>query len=362
MCPRYHPYVGGVETHVREISRRLVRKGIEIDVLTTDMSGDLIKEEEIEGVKIRRFKSWAPSEAYYFSNSLKNYLANHSKDYDIVHAHGYNAFPALYAKQTKSENGFVFTPHYLGKGQTFFRNLLHIPYKSIGKGIFEEADKVVCVSEYERLLVKEDFDVKDNKILIIPNGIDKNELSELQWKPEPAQPKIAFSGRLERRQKNVDKLIYAFDLLIREYNLNSRLVIIGRGPYENEMIRLIERLRLQDRLEWKHWLPRTQYLEELSTSNVFVYPSEHECYGITAAEAIAMGIPTVVANSTALAEFVEEELAYGIDLPITPKAIAEAVCKALMEARPRKNDSVVNSIMSWDTVTDQLLEKAYKYS
>jgi len=359
VCPRYHPYVGGVETHVRAVSERLVKKGLEIDVLTTDLNGDLVKEENIEGVKVRRFGCWAPSEAYYFSGSLKNFLAKHSNEYDIVHAHGYNAFPALYAKQTKSEKAFVFTPHYLGKGQTFFRNLLHIPYRFIGKGIFNEADSVICVSEYERLLVKEDFAVEEGKVLVIPNGVDKNELSEFQWKPNFSQPKITFSGRLERRQKNVDKLIYAFDLLVKEYNIDAKFVIIGRGPYENEMVRLIERLGLQERLEWRRWLPRRQYLEELATSNVFVAPSEHECYGIAAAEAIALGIPTVVANSTALAEFVEKELAFSISLPIIPSTIAKSIHKALIEARPKQSVSP-NAIMSWDVVADQLLEKVYK--
>ena len=32
VCPRYHPYIGGIETHVREISERLVKRGFELEI------------------------------------------------------------------------------------------------------------------------------------------------------------------------------------------------------------------------------------------------------------------------------------------------------------------------------------------
>lgn len=41
VCPRYYPYVGGVENHVKAIGERVTRKGIGVDILTTDASGKL---------------------------------------------------------------------------------------------------------------------------------------------------------------------------------------------------------------------------------------------------------------------------------------------------------------------------------
>lgn len=41
VCHRYYPYIGGVETRVEEISKRLVRKGFDVEVLTNDPSGKL---------------------------------------------------------------------------------------------------------------------------------------------------------------------------------------------------------------------------------------------------------------------------------------------------------------------------------
>lgn len=124
VCPRYHPDTGGVETHTKEISERLAEKGFEIEVLTTDPYGELPKEEIINSVRVKRFRSWAPNENYHFSNELRKYLARNSDDHDIIHAHSYHDFPALHAAQAKNRNKLVFTPHYHGEGHTFFRNTL----------------------------------------------------------------------------------------------------------------------------------------------------------------------------------------------------------------------------------------------
>lgn len=138
VSPRFYPYVGGIETHVREISRRLIREGIEVEVLTTDPSGELEKTQILDGVLIRRFRSFAPGEAYFLSCNLEQYLRKHSDSYDIVHAHSYSAFPSAHAARTKTQNKFVFTPHYHETGHTFLRRLLHVPYRFLGGQIFRK--------------------------------------------------------------------------------------------------------------------------------------------------------------------------------------------------------------------------------
>lgn len=359
ICPRYTPYIGGVETHVREISERLVKKGFEVEVLTTDSSKELSREEIIGGVKVKRFKSWAPDEAYYFSRELQKYLMKNSGNYDIMHAHLYHAFPALYCAQAKKSNVLIFTSHYVGKGQTFFRNLLHVPYKFIIKKIFEKCDKVICVSNYEKDLLMRKFKLKDEKVLVIPNGVNREELSKYKWNPRSFPPKITYSGRLERRQKNIDKLIQAFKILLHEYCIDAELAIIGRGPYEKGMKRLIKKLELQNNVSWKPWLPRCEYLEELVSTSIFVTPSEHECYCIAAAEAIVLCVPTLVADSSALSDYVKTGWALGVTSPITPQRLASAMYEALITPHV-KNCSSNKGILSWDQIVTKLIKQAYQ--
>src|SRR5487761_482928 len=95
VCARYFPSIGGVETHVMMISEWMKSHDVDIEILTTDPSGKLPTVSFVNGIKVRRFPSFAPGEAYYFSPKLNNFLRKHSGEYDIVHGHSYHSFPAL---------------------------------------------------------------------------------------------------------------------------------------------------------------------------------------------------------------------------------------------------------------------------
>jgi glycosyltransferase involved in cell wall biosynthesis len=359
VSPRYYPNVGGVETHVQQISERLAERGHQVEVACTDRSGTLPGEEKINGVCIRRFKSWAPNEAYYFSDKLKRYLAKKSQNFEIVHAHNYHAFPALYAARAKNDHSFIFTPHFLGSGQTEFRKFLHHIYKFAGKEIFENSQQVICVSEFERDEIKRNFELGEEKIKIIPNGVNIYELKRYPWKPGSIlHPRICYAGRFEKRQKNIDKLVESIRILVKDKNIDTELFLIGSGPFEKGVQELIKSLDIGKNVFIKKFLPRNDFLGEVSSCNVFVMPSEYECYGITAAEAIVMGVPTLVTDSSALHEFVKKGLATGIPTPVTPHRIAESINMALQESNDYRTPDWSCKIISWDQVVDDL-ERVY---
>jgi glycosyltransferase involved in cell wall biosynthesis len=343
VCPRYFPYIGGVETHVKEVSERLVEKGYEVNVLTTDSSGKLLKEEIANGVMIRRFKSWAPSEAYFFSQTLKNYLANNSDSFDIVHAHSYHAFPALYAAQTKNKNKLVFTAHYHGTGHTLFRKLLHIPYKFLGKKIFEKADMIICVSQYEMNMVMTSFKVNEKKIVVIPNGIDSEEFVGLRRRNKNHKA-ILFVGRLEK-YKGVQYLIMALPRLGQDVILE----IVGSGPYKNSLIELAKKLNVAQRVRFSQDLPRAELLQKYVDADVFALLSQHEAYGISVAEALCAGTPCIVANASALEEWVDDENCFGIDYPIDLDELPSLLNHVMGE------DIKGLEIPDWDKTTENLV-------
>jgi glycosyltransferase involved in cell wall biosynthesis len=72
VCPRYYPYIGGIETHVKEISERLMMRNFEVEVLTTDPSGKLPKEEIINCIKVRRFSLGRQMKTIIFLKNLGN--------------------------------------------------------------------------------------------------------------------------------------------------------------------------------------------------------------------------------------------------------------------------------------------------
>ena len=100
VCPLFFPHFGGIETHVREISKRLVKLGVDIKIYTTDPSGKLPKEENIDGVEVHRFRSYAPNSLYYFSPNLFFELGK-LKRAKIIHVHSFPDFPSLSAALVK---------------------------------------------------------------------------------------------------------------------------------------------------------------------------------------------------------------------------------------------------------------------
>jgi glycosyltransferase involved in cell wall biosynthesis len=322
VCPKYYPSRGGVEEHVRNISERLAEK-YDVSVFTTDPSGKLPKQEAINGVKIKRFKSWAPNEAYYFSRGLKKYLTKNSDGYDIMHAHSYHAFPALYTAQAKSTNKLVYTPHYTGGGQTFLRNLLHIPYKFLVSTIFEKADKIICVSNYEKKLLLKRFKISDEKFIHIPNGVNLEEFRGLEKKKKDYRV-ILTVARLEK-YKGVQFLIRALK------NLSDDIIleIIGKGQYRDSLVKLARKLNVSTMVRFYQDLPRKELLQKYANADVFVLLSKYEAMPISLAEALATRTPCIVSNIPFLKEWVDNENCFGIDYPININDLVSLIKKVI---------------------------------
>ena len=342
ICPRYFPFNGGIETHVREISERLQNKGVNIEVLTTDPSGELPEKDIINGVKVRRFKSFAPSDNYHFSLQLMKYLVKNSKNYDVLHAHSYHDFPALYVAQTKNKRKFVFTPHYHGGGHAFFRDILHFPYRILGGQIFNEADNIICVSSYERNLILNHFPNISKKITIIPNGINLQEFKLERGKRK--RGKLLYVGRLEE-YKGIQYLIK----VLPELDTKFFLQIIGKGPYKKNLTQLVNELHLIDRVNFLEDLTREDLLKEYSNSEVFILLSKYEAYSICVAEALASSTPCIVANNSALKEWVDNKNCFGIDYPIIPNTLAKLIIEV-----SKKNIQNMRELPDWDKTVEKL--------
>jgi glycosyltransferase involved in cell wall biosynthesis len=344
VSPRYHPYIGGVETHVKEISERLSKRGVHIEVLTTDPKGDQPKFEELNGVTVRRFRSWAPSESYYFSEELRDYLKRNSNKYNVIHAHSYHAFPSLYASWSFGNARFIFTPHYHGEGHTPLRNLLHEPYRPIGGAIFKKADQIISVSEYEKQLILKNFKVDESIIEVIPNGINKEEFKGL-IRREKNHRVILCVTRLEE-YKGVQHLIR----MLPELEEDIKLEIVGRGSYQEKLFSIVNELGIKNRVEIISGIDRGELLQRYVDADLFVLLSRNEAYGITVAEALAAGTPCVVAKTSALTDWVDDKNCFGVNLPIQQTELKEVIKKVI----GRRVSSV--NLLDWNDVTEKLIK------
>ncbi len=337
VCHRYYPDIGGVETYVREISERLVQSGFDVEVVCTDPSWKYPRHESRNGVKITRIKSFAPKNAFYFVPQMYFYLKNH--DYDIIHAHNYHAFPALFAS-VAAKGRFIFSPYYHGKSESSLRNFLLNPYNWVGSHIFEKAEIVVCLSKYEMKLIEKDFHVSTSKLLHISSGLNLQEFKNIKELKKETKF-ILYAGRLDS-YKGVQYLVESLPLL-GEY----RLKIIGSGNYERELQVIAKKLNVNNRIDWLKHVEREELLSYFKSADVFVNLSTLESYGITVAEALACGTPCIVATGGALEEFIEGEGCVGISYPIDIETLARTI-KSMKRIAPRK-------MPDWEDITTDLV-------
>ena len=328
----YYPVIGGLEEHVRNISERLAREH-DVTVFATDPSGRLPREESINSVLIRRFDSFAPQNSYYVS--LPMLLELRRSEFDIVHAHNYHAFPAFFARYATRER-FVVTPHYHGHGSSMLRDYLIKLYKPLGKKIFQEADKVIAVSNYEKSLLLRDFGIPDEGVAVIPNGINMTEFRNLE-RAEKEHKTLLYVGRLEE-YKGVQYILQALTMLDEDVHLQ----IVGIGPYKTSLTSLVEELGLGYRVEFYQGLPREELLQRYADADLFVLLSKYEAFSIVVAEALAAKTPCIVANTSALSEWIDNQNCFGVDHPINIDRLS-ALIREVMGHR-------VTEVKLWDWV------------
>lgn len=342
VCPRYWPSRGGVERYVQEIAKRLASNN-KVEVLTTDPYGDLPTYGRVDGVTVRRFSAWAPNDAVYFSLDMFLYLRKFSNQYDIVHANSYHALPAYYAAECKGSNKLVLTPHFHGTvGHSRTRNLLHIPYKLLGRRVFQKADRIIYCTRFELREILCAFRIPVSRLIRIEEGIT----------PIPRVPRmrseyrrtILCVSRLEE-YKGIQYVIAALRYLPGIFSLT----IVGSGPYASRLRDLVHRLNLQERVVMMHDVTDNALHELYEEADVAVLLSEHESYSLFIGEALSAGLPCVVANKNALKEWVDGQSCIGIDDPANPQAVAEAV----LRVTGRRVD---RTLPKWDNYVLKLAE------
>jgi glycosyltransferase involved in cell wall biosynthesis len=239
----------------------------------------------------------------------------------------------------------VFTPHYHGTGHTFIRALLHKPYKFLGKTIFEKADKIVCVSNYEKSLIANRFKVDEEKIVVIPNGVNLEEFRVLKRTKKKNYKTILCVGRLEK-YKGIQYLIEVLPLLENDVVLE----VVGKGPYKENLVKLAKKLNVTEHVKFFQELPRSKLLQKYADSDLFVLLSRYEAYGISVAEALASGIPCIVAKTSALQEWIDNRNCFGINYPVNIYELADLINKVM-------GRSVENiKLPDWYEVVKRLLE------
>jgi len=221
---------------------------------------------------------------------------------DVVMGSGFVSYPATYLAGKKLKVPKILTVHEIWKGQ-WIRNMGFINgiVGSIQEWLYFKLpfDSYIAISEFtrEKLL---DLGIPNEKIFVIYNGVDLKLLKTIKTK-KFKRPTIITVCRLVE-YKRVDDIIRATDIIKEKYP-NVCLKIIGEGPEEQRLRKLVKELKLEKNVEFLGKIKDYKDLmKTVKASHVFVLASITEGFSVVTIEALALGVPFVVTRIPPLVE------------------------------------------------------------
>ena len=240
---------------------------------------------ELDGIKIYNFKLFRfPKISTIFGIFLlKRLLRNNNFYPDLIIGHLLSSSIIAYKLSSYFKCKFVLGIH---NGDLY----------SIKKGSFKKAflrcSNIACRSFYIKSEFLKYFPEYNDKILIANSGIEasnieNHEYFETKIKNWERKNKIVFItvARLVKR-KNIDIVLYALSFLS-EYNFEY--IIVGDGEEKDNLLKLTDKLNLNDRVFFEGEKKREEIFPVLKRTDVFIMVSERETFGLVYLEAMAKG-------------------------------------------------------------------------
>ncbi len=315
----FYPQVIGSAYAVYRLSRALSRMGHEVMVVAPDVGGDLPEDGNyrviyVHSIPLPHFREIrTPVFPLPVMNKIRVFNP------DVVHIHhpfviGWSALwvaklyriPVVITNHLLPENLLMFVP----KGGIFdgvsnsklFEKSWRMIVNFCNRGDIVTAPTVTAADLLKKQGVKK-------RIIPISNGVEFEKFNtdydcdDLKQRFKlPDVPLILYAGRLSE-EKRVDVLIRAMPYILSKMEVH--LILVGDGLHRGYLEQLVISLGLAKNVTFTGFLSEYDYVRMLKIVSVFVMPSPSELQCIACVEAMASGLPIVVANRYALKELVD---------------------------------------------------------
>jgi glycosyltransferase involved in cell wall biosynthesis len=395
--------VGGLGTYAQNMAPKLVKMGHSVSVFTMNRGG-LPTREVLEGVEVHRpqimdmtkglsliasdgLNRWGSGLKFFSdiavyntlsaSKFLNKLVAGEKTKFDMICYHDWLSALAGITVQQNSKLPSVFHVHSTEWGRTGGQGSDVV--SNIEQAASQTADRIITVSN----VMKEDLQRHGwpkNKIDVVWNGVDPSvydpakvgsgevEALRAKYGIAPDDRMLLFVGRLSP-VKGILSLIQAMPDIVKRQP-KTKLVVLASGELEREVISLVEGLGLNGSVKLRlEFVAEELRILHYAASDLCVFPSTYEPFGIVTLEAMSMAKP-VVAGARGVVGFVEQVVPHGPDrcgVPVNgsdPADIAWGVDEALKDPEQGKAWGAngrrrVQDYFTWDRAVAETL-KVYR--
>ena len=314
----FKPGMGGAENNCYYLARELAKdKKNEVSIFCSDKKEG---EETMDGIKVYRCKETLNLTYYLaFYPSIVEKLIK--TDLDVLHVHGFgfiqNDIAIRKLRYAKTGLKIIGTPHgpFMAlKKYNFLFRLLKLIYMPFLRGTLKRYDKIIQVNPYQHKWMTKEYGIPRKKIVFLPNGVTeqafekinaarKNELAKKYGLEN--QFVISYLGRVQK-YKGIDQVISILPELIK-IKPNLCFLVIGKDVGDAKRLKdIADSLGVSEKVVFAGEVSEKNKLSLLDLSEIFVFPSEWEAFGIVVLEAMARG-NAVVSTRTEGGLFLVEE-------------------------------------------------------
>jgi glycogen(starch) synthase len=317
----YPPVVeGGLARHVRKLSEALAALGVEVHVLSRGAPGTAPRETRAGVVVHRLAQAPRPRDLDAFvvwvqrmnadMLSAGRELGEHLR-FDLVAGHDW--LVAVAGERLARELGcpLVMTIHATehGRHQGFVSSHPQSLIHGVERWVARRADRVIACSYYMRGHVADIFGIAEERIAVIPNGIDPLDLQPVEDLGSlrarfaaPDQKLVLLVGRLVY-EKGFQLALQALAPIVKRLP-GVRFLVAGSGTYEDQLKATARALDLGAHGSFLGWIGDDVLHSLYRIADLCVVPSLYEPFGLVALEAMASGCPCIVADTGGLREVV----------------------------------------------------------
>ena len=316
---------GGAERVIADIVEGLDRKRFEARVWCLTRGGETADELLEKGVEVRILGIWSyhnPLNIIRLSRLLKK------EKPDIVHTHGYFASVIGRLAAKKAGLPIIITHVHSTYWEYKKRHLLIERYLS------RCTHRIICCSEAVKNFVTGHEKIKEDKTVVIYNGVDEERFLPVQ-DPSPVRARLGIDrespvvGTVSSLTPHKgQKYLIQAAAKIREKYPATRFLIVGDGPLRQSLEEQALGLSLQSSLIFTG--ARRDIPDLLSLMDIFVLPSSsREGLGIAIIEAMAMEKPTVATDIGGIPEVVQDGETGLLVRPGDSAALAKAIIELI---------------------------------
>ncbi|MBE6114232.1 MAG: glycosyltransferase [Erysipelotrichaceae bacterium] len=301
----YMPEINGVVTSIVTLQKELEKHGHTVFVVTTAPSALHVQKDgnilRLPGIEIKKLYGYRMSSP--FSVVGLNDIA--TMHLDIIHVHtefGIGTFARIVSKLLSIP--IVATYHTLYEDYTHYLNFvqsatidktLRSLAGSLSKAYGTMCHELIAPSEKTRDILK-GYGV-EKEIHVIPTGLELSKFSRANFDSKQLQQLrtslgiqehekvLLFVGRIAV-EKAIDMILQSMQILVTR-NVSVKAVIVGGGPYLDELKYLAKKLDLVDHVVFTDKKPNSEVPMYYAMSDMFVSASTSETQGLTFIEAIA---------------------------------------------------------------------------